>query len=154
MNTPSSTSQFATYGSLPRLEVFGVEVEVLLDGGQSDGRAAVYRVTAPPGAGAPRHRHPGQDELFHVLEGEFELYVDGVSTRMRPGDHAYAPRGAVHAFVCEGEKPGLLLVMSTPAGHEAFFRDCAAAVKEGRFSPARGAEICRAHGIELVAEID
>ncbi len=137
-------------GTAEKLPVFGVEVEVLLDGGRSAGAAAVYRVSAAPGQGAPPHRHPGQDEMFHVLDGEFELMIDGVSRRLGPGDFAYAPRGAAHAFTCVGPQPARLLVSSTPAGHEAFFRDCAAALASGTFDAATGEALCQKHGIELL----
>jgi len=145
-----STPQVLRTGETEKLPVFGVEVEVLLDGAGSGGASAVYRVTAPPGAGSPAHRHEAQDEMFHVLEGEFDLRCGEAVHRLRPGDFAYVPRGAVHAFTSTGAVAGRLFVVSTPAGHEAFFRDCAAAVAAGTFGPETGAAICRRHGIELV----
>jgi quercetin dioxygenase-like cupin family protein len=133
-----------------RLHVFGVEVEVLLDGAQSAGAMAVYRVTAWPGTGAPRHRHTAEDEAFHVLEGVFEVWCDGCLHRLEAGDFVFAPRGSVHSFTAVGSDVARMVVFSTPAGHENFFRDCAAAVAAGRFNPDTGAAICRQHGIELI----
>lgn len=138
-------------GEVARLPVFGVEVEVLLDGAVSGGESAVYRVWAEPGRGAPLHRHGAQDEMFHVLEGEFDVVCGETTHRLRRHDFAFAPRGMAHAFTSVGPGPGGLLVFSTPAGHEAFFRDCAAAMADGTFGPEVGAEICRCHGIELLA---
>ena len=41
--------------------------------------AVVVRGEIAPGAGAPRHTHPG-DEISYVLEGEAELLIDGEET--------------------------------------------------------------------------
>lgn len=145
-----SNPSFISAGEATKLPVFGVDVEVLLDGAASGGLSAVYRCTAQPGVGAPLHRHSAQDEMFHGLEGEFELICGDECRRLGPGDFAFVPRGLAHAFRCVGEKTGRLLVFSTPAGHEAFFRDCAEAIAAGTFSPVTGGEICRRHGIELL----
>lgn len=148
---PLSTPHIVRADETLRLPVFGVDVEVLLDGDASAGVAAVYRATAAPGFGAPLHRHAHQDEMFHVLEGEFDLTIGDDTVRLRARDFAYAPRGVAHRFECVGKTTGRLLVFSTPAGHEAFFRDCAAAIADGTFSPTVGAAICATHGIELLA---
>jgi quercetin dioxygenase-like cupin family protein len=150
MNAPLSTPVLWRAHSAPALPVFGVTVEVLLSGDESAGTMAVYRVTAPPGAGAPKHRHVGQDEAFHVLKGRFEIVCDDQVHQLEAGDFTFAPRGAVHAFTAIGSGEAQMVVFSTPAGHERFFRDCAAAVADGTFSPAVGQAICERHGIELI----
>jgi quercetin dioxygenase-like cupin family protein len=150
MKTRLSTPLVVRRDEPARLPVFGVDVEVLLDGNQTHGEMALYRVTAPTGTGAPPHRHAAQDEMFHVLDGTFELDCDGTVQRLAPGDFAFVPRGACHAFTSVGADTGRILIIGTPAGHEEFFRDCAAAIGSGSFTPERGAEICRQHGIELV----
>ncbi|HVU35008.1 MAG TPA: cupin domain-containing protein [Opitutaceae bacterium] len=149
-NPRLSTPLVLRAGAAPKLPVFGVDVEVLLDGSQTDGEMAVYRATAPAGSGAPPHRHAGQDEMFHVLAGAFDLDCDGVRQRLHPGDFAFVPRGASHAFTCVGPENGSVLIIGTPAGHEAFFRDVAGEIATGTFTPERGAAICLRHGIELV----
>jgi quercetin dioxygenase-like cupin family protein len=146
-----STLHLIRAGEAPRLPVFGVDVEILLDGATSKGASAVYRVTAASGTGAPLHRHSGQDEMFHGLEGAFDLVVGDRTVRLEPGDFAFAPRGVPHAFTCVGPNAGRLVVFSTPAGHEMFFKDCATAIAEGSFNPESGAAICARHGIELLA---
>jgi quercetin dioxygenase-like cupin family protein len=137
-------------GTVPKLPVFGVDVEVLLDAKASRGASAVYRVTAEPGTGAPLHRHTREDEMFHVLAGEFDVVCGDATHRMLPGDFAWAPRGVAHAFMSAGTTTGKILIFSTPAGHEVFFRDCADAVASGTFNPETGAAICQKHGIELL----
>jgi len=47
------------------------------------------------GAVIPEHAHP-HEQVANVIEGEFELTVDGDTQRMGPGHVAEVPPGAVH----------------------------------------------------------
>lgn len=44
----------------------------------------------------PQHSHP-HDQITNVLEGEFELVVDGVSEVLRAGECQVIPPNAVHS---------------------------------------------------------
>ena len=58
----------------------------------------------PPNAFAPPpHRHPTQVESYEVLEGAFEVMVDGSWRRVRAGESASVPVGANHTFRLVGE---------------------------------------------------
>ena len=61
------------------------------------GREAVMvRGEIEPGAGAPRHTHPG-DEISYVMEGEVELLIDGEAPRVvKAGEGFLVPAGKVH----------------------------------------------------------
>ena len=48
-----------------------------------------------PGAEIPGHTHP-HEQVANVIEGEFDMTVDGVSQRMLPGQIAVVPPDAVH----------------------------------------------------------
>jgi quercetin dioxygenase-like cupin family protein len=55
--------------------------------------------TMPPGAFAPPvHRHPSQVEEYEVLEGAFEVKVDGRWRTLAVGESASVPVGADHTF--------------------------------------------------------
>jgi quercetin dioxygenase-like cupin family protein len=55
--------------------------------------------TLPPGAFAPPvHRHPSQVEEYEVLEGSFEVMVDGRWRTLGPGDGASVPVNTDHTF--------------------------------------------------------
>ncbi|HEX2232820.1 MAG TPA: cupin domain-containing protein [Thermoleophilaceae bacterium] len=55
--------------------------------------------TLPPGAFAPPpHRHPSQVEEYEVLDGSFEVMVDGDWRKLGPGDKASVPIGVNHTF--------------------------------------------------------
>lgn len=49
----------------------------------------------PPGAVLdPHHHHPG--EVYYVLDGEAEVYIDGEWRPLRKGDVVYVPGDSVH----------------------------------------------------------
>jgi quercetin dioxygenase-like cupin family protein len=58
----------------------------------------------PAGAFAPPpHRHPTQVESYEVLEGAFEVMIDGAWQRLATGEVATVPVGANHTFRLAGE---------------------------------------------------
>jgi quercetin dioxygenase-like cupin family protein len=55
--------------------------------------------------GAPRHTHPGL-EMTYVLEGEFDLKVDGRPDQpLKPGDWFEVPQAADHLALNCGPCP-------------------------------------------------
>jgi quercetin dioxygenase-like cupin family protein len=52
-----------------------------------------YEVAA--GADVHRHRHP-QEEVWHVVEGDLEVYLDGETRLLHPGDVAVVPAEVEH----------------------------------------------------------
>lgn len=71
--------------------------------------------------GPPLHLHFDQDELFFVLEGQFQFRVGDNLYELGPGDFLFGPRRVPHAFVNLSET-GRLMVTFQPAGAmEAFF---------------------------------
>jgi quercetin dioxygenase-like cupin family protein len=70
------------------------------------GREAVQsRVDFPPGATAPRHRHPGEEIVF-VLRGTLTYRLDGQPpVTLNPGGVLFIPAGAVHAATNTGTVP-------------------------------------------------
>lgn len=49
-----------------------------------------------PGAALPEHSHP-HEQIANVLEGEFELTVDGEAKVLKPGQVAVIPSGVPHS---------------------------------------------------------
>ena len=46
----------------------------------------------------PPHVHPAQVEDYEVLEGSFDVMLDGSWRTLGPGESASVPRGALHTF--------------------------------------------------------
>lgn len=66
----------------------------------------------PPGASIGRHRHgDDEEELYLVLAGEGEMWRDGESFAVRPGDLVRNPPGGEHELRNTGEIPVRLFVI-------------------------------------------
>lgn len=61
---------------------------------QSMGWHAVF----PPGTFVPPHVHPTQDEFILMLDGEFELWIDGKTVSAKPGDLVRLPMNIPHGI--------------------------------------------------------
>jgi quercetin dioxygenase-like cupin family protein len=62
-----------------------------------DREAVQVRVDFAPGAGFPRHSHPGE-EIIYVLAGSLEYRIDGKAPMtLKAGDVLFVPAGTIHA---------------------------------------------------------
>jgi len=137
--------------SVPTLDVLGVVHRVLLDGKQTRGALALVEVIAPPGGVIPPHIHHREEETFHVLEGELEMWCGGHTTRLRAGDTFFAPRGVPHSPRAVGESALRILVTLTPAGFERFFREADDLGERGEATPERITELLKTqYGCDLL----
>ena len=62
----------------------------------------VMDVTLEPGGGHDFHRHPGQEEMIIVKQGEITQFVERESTSLGAGDSVYLDEGVVHASFNDG----------------------------------------------------
>jgi mannose-6-phosphate isomerase-like protein (cupin superfamily) len=104
----------------------GVQVEVVLDAAATGGQLCLLIDQPPPGWALPPHRHGNESETIHVVEGEFELFVDGERRELRAGDTAHVPKGVVHSGANIGSTTGRRVVVFAPAGIEGWFREVGA----------------------------
>ncbi len=52
----------------------------------------------PHGTFVPHHIHPDQDEFIRVLEGQFDIWLDGKELKARGGDLVRMPMGSLHGI--------------------------------------------------------
>ncbi len=68
------------------------------------------------------HKHPNQEEVIYVVEGEIEQWVDQEKRILRPGDSAFIGADVVHAsFNASKQNAKLLAILSPsigPGGYE------------------------------------
>lgn len=74
----------------------------------------VIEVTLSPGRGHNFHKHPNQEEVIYVMEGEIEQWVDQEKRMLRPGDSAFIGADVVHASFNVGERNAKLLAILGP----------------------------------------
>ena len=82
--------------------------------GMGDG-VAVLETVAAPGDPAPLdHVHRSYDEVFYVIEGQFEFRVGDRLARVGAGGVVTAPRGSAHTFKNCGDSDGRVLIVAAP----------------------------------------
>lgn len=107
-----------------------------------------------PGAGGPPiHVHHHHDEGFYVMSGRFGFVLDGVTIFAKPGAHVLVPKGHSHSFWNAGSRPARCLLIVSPRGMEAYFRELAVALRgvttqEGSLAARRRLE--EKHDLEIV----
>jgi mannose-6-phosphate isomerase-like protein (cupin superfamily) len=66
---------------------------------ETDGEYVEMEFVLPSGCVPPPvHVHPRQVEEYEVIEGSFEVVVDGTWRLLRHGESASVPQGALHTF--------------------------------------------------------
>ena len=75
----------------------------------------IFETLDPPGTFVPPHIHPTQDEYIYMLEGTFDLYLDGSWTKATVGDLVRMPRGLPHGYYNRQEMPARALFSVSPA---------------------------------------
>lgn len=85
--------------------------------GPSDGSSKIgYNIsTYAPGHYVEPHKHKVRDQVYHILEGEGVLVIEGVRRRVGAHDVAFLPAGVEHALYNEGLTHLLFIVVSSPA---------------------------------------
>jgi len=106
---------------------------ILLRGEETGGQLGLYEQFVAAGTGAGPHHQTTEDEVFYILEGEWEFTAGAAVRQCGPGTLIYAPADATHAFKSlSPDKPGRMLSWNAPAGHERFYVGMAAARSSGR----------------------
>ena len=79
-----------------------------------DHRISTYEA----GAYVESHVHKVQEQIYHVLDGEGVLIVDGERRLVRANDVTFIPPGVVHEFHNTGIDPLVFLVITSPPTDE------------------------------------
>ena len=95
-----------------------VTIRVSMSNGQ-DG-ISVLEHHVPHGSSPPLHFHRSEDEVFHVLEGEFRVKVGDQERRLGPGDIQLVPKGVAHTYRVESVEGGRCLSITAGGDFERF----------------------------------
>lgn len=108
------------------LDLFGVQIRILLPAAKMDGGLSVFEDRNEPGAGPPLHVHHDAEEVFHILDGDYRFLCGEAVIEAHRGDIVSVPRGTPHTYLNVGAGTGRLLATMRPGGFEGFFREVAA----------------------------
>ena len=100
----------------------GALMTFLATGEETQGKFALIEAVSRKGNDPPPHTHRREDEIFYVLEGEIVFSVSDRTIKGTPGTMIFLPRDVRHSFTIESEQYRMLILV-TPAGFEAWFRE-------------------------------
>jgi mannose-6-phosphate isomerase-like protein (cupin superfamily) len=105
---------------------------------------STFEMVMAPGYDVGAHVHERGEEMFFVLDGDFEMFAFEPTDRSNPnwrewrsstgdtpmrggaGMFMFIPENCPHAFANVGDEPGRLFFQSSvPGGHENYFRELA-----------------------------
>jgi len=78
------------------------------------GQIAALDANLAPGQGHDFHKHPDQEEVLCVVEGEIEQWIEREKRMLRAGDAIFIAPGTVHATFNVSPKEARLLVIFSP----------------------------------------
>ncbi len=81
----------------------------------------VLEVRRSPAAGHNFHKHPNQEEVIYIIEGQVEQWIDQERRILRPGDSAFIGADVVHAsFNVSDQGAKLLAILGPCVGPEGY----------------------------------
>lgn len=106
-----------------------------------------FVVTAVENNGPPPHSHDWR-ELYYMIDGEIDLIVDGVTTRLKPGEFARVPAGAVHLHRVVSANARFMFIVD-PSGAVAFFEEIDRETQGSCEDVAKIVSIAQRHGFRI-----
>jgi quercetin dioxygenase-like cupin family protein len=113
------TQEFST---ADHYHVLGATISITADSDTTNGEYLVLDVLVPPLFENGLHTHD-QSEVFHVVDGEIRLHVDGEDRILGPGMSDYVSGSEPHGFANVGDSTARLIAVMSPGGAEGFFRE-------------------------------
>ena len=133
------------------IKPFGLDMKVLLTTEATGGAISVLMAWLKPGEGPGDHVHFNQEEMFFIVEGTYELTVDGQTTTAGPGTIVFIPRNVVHRFKNVGDTTGCMLDWTLPGGQDHYFKAISELAAAGGLTPEKVMEINKRHDTKFLA---
>lgn len=132
-----SAGQILDPGAGKTIRLAGVTAAFKVVSDRNPGDFVVLEVTADPNfAGPGPHVHHTFEELFYVLEGEFDFFVGNKVQRVVAGSFINVPPGVMHDYRNPGTDPARFLGIASPAGLDRYFEDLRDLIASGNLSNA------------------
>ncbi len=131
-------------------KIFGLEIAGKIMSAETNGQYSVIISSTPPNGGPPPHVHENEDELFYVVEGEYEFKYGDETVVVSKDAVVVLPRKIPHSFRNIGETTGKLLNTITPGGFEQFFEEVDQLPKDAPLDRAKVQEIGKKYGLTFL----
>ena len=97
----------------------GALSKALVGPGDTDIKLIDYRISSyQPMAYVAAHTHTVQEQIYHVLEGEGSMEINGETTVVRRHDVIHIPPGIEHSITNSGLSDLVFIVVTTPVSDE------------------------------------
>lgn len=108
------------------LSMRGTQVAYKAEGERPGGGPTFLEFTAASGFSTGDHVHSRIEEIFYIVEGEFQIRAGDRTIQARPGDFVLVPPGVPHGFGNPDGAPAKMVLLISPAGvHERYFEELA-----------------------------
>jgi len=138
-------------GSVIENPVSGERIVIRATAAETDGALLAWELFLAPGGRVPSsHAHPGQEEVFTVVEGLLRFRIRSRSRTLEPGDSVRVAPGSVHSFANPGQQTVHVMVETRPALEmEALLATAATMARETRRSARVLPSVPRPHELVL-----
>ena len=130
---------------VPAIKPFNMQMKVLLTTEDTAGAVSVIMAWHKPGEGPPDHVHFDQEETFFIVDGRYELTIDGQTSIDGPGTLVFIPRNIVHSFKNVGETSACRLDWTLPGGQDRYFKKISELAAGGSLTGDKLAELNKEH---------
>jgi quercetin dioxygenase-like cupin family protein len=130
----------------------GTRTEIHLGDEDTAGAFCLLVDHPPPGWSLPPHLHHGTAETIHIVEGAFEVEMQGRRIPLTAGETVHVHADTVHATANVGDTEGRRVLVFSPAGMERFFLEAGAPTADEPMDAAKALEAAIRHGWEFVRQ--
>ena len=141
-------------GEGPELQFPGEMMTGKLTAADTGEQFTVAELTVEPGFGPPPHVHQLEDEVFIIVEGQVDFWIDGASVTAKEGTTVFAPRNVPHTYKGSGATKSRFFVFATGDNFERFIVKWIDMLNNGEFSIERAAKIGGDHGITFLPPVE
>lgn len=93
--------------------------DVVLGAEQTGGHGSLLDQTGRHGDATPMHLHPGEAEIFYVLDGTLRAFHGGTSVDLSAGSAIYLPAGQEHGIGVVSDRARVVTIL-TPGSFSRF----------------------------------
>ena len=129
-----------------------VRTEIHLTAEDTNGAFCLLVDHLPVGWSLPPHRHHNEAETIHIVQGDFEMELDGARSQLSAGQTIHIPRGVIHSSANIGRQTGHRVVLFSPAGMERFFLEAGAPTPDSEIDLAAALTSATRHGWEFITQ--